>query len=162
MDADETAAIMRSCTHGVLACWGDDGYPYAVPVNYVYADEKIYFHSAAVGHKIDAVARSPKVSFAVVAEDTIVSEEFTSHFRSAIAFGTARVAHGAERLFAFRELARKYSGDQPDADRERAIADCPALIVAIDVAHLTGKQAKEYAGKALLPGAESDPEKAGW
>lgn len=140
----EIQAILARCTHGVLACQGDDDYPYAVPLNYVYLDNKIYFHAAASGHKLDAIQRQPKVSFAVVDEDTIVSAEYTSYFRSLIAFGQARIADGEERLQAFRALMGKYSGDQPEAAKQQELAKCGrALIVAIDIEHLTGKQAKE-------------------
>jgi nitroimidazol reductase NimA-like FMN-containing flavoprotein (pyridoxamine 5'-phosphate oxidase superfamily) len=145
---DETEAVLARCTNGILACSGDDDYPYAVPLNYVYADGRIYFHSAKDGHKIDAITRSSKVSFAVVDEDTIVSEEFTSYFRSAVAFGKARIAESDERTAAFRALAEKYSGDQPEEIKSKEISDCTAaLIVAIDIEHVTGKEATELLRK---------------
>ena len=51
---NETAEkILREGIFGVLALSGDDGYNYAVPLNYAFADNKIYFHSALTGHKID-------------------------------------------------------------------------------------------------------------
>ena len=39
----------------MLALLGDNDYPYAVPISYVYDDGKVYFHSAKNGHKIDAI-----------------------------------------------------------------------------------------------------------
>ena len=62
----ECEAILAACTNGVLAVSGDDGYPYAVPLSYVYRDNKIFFHCAKTGHKLDAIARNEKVSFCVV------------------------------------------------------------------------------------------------
>jgi nitroimidazol reductase NimA-like FMN-containing flavoprotein (pyridoxamine 5'-phosphate oxidase superfamily) len=145
LSVDDTVAVMDRCTNGILACLGDEGYPYAVPLSYVYLDGKIYFHSAKEGHKVDAVAKNPKVSFAVVDEDTIVSEEYTSHYRSVIAFGEARIADGDERLKAFKALVEKYSGDRPEDEKIKEISNCmQAHIVAIDVVHITGKTAKEY------------------
>ena len=47
--------ILNRNTSGVLALTGDDNYPYAVPISYVYNDGKLYFHSAKSGHKIDAI-----------------------------------------------------------------------------------------------------------
>lgn len=38
---EESVAILKKMTNGVLALHGDDGYPYAVPVSYVYADGRI-------------------------------------------------------------------------------------------------------------------------
>ena len=57
LSGEETAAILHRGTNGVLALAGDDGYPYAVPVSYVYDGTYIYVHGAKAGHKIDAIAR---------------------------------------------------------------------------------------------------------
>lgn len=141
----DTIIVMDRCTNGILACLGDEDYPYAVPLSYVYFNDKIYFHSAKVGHKIDAIIKNPKVSFTVVDEDTIVSEEYTTYFRSVIAFGKARVVEGDERLEAFEALVEKYSKDQPEEAKHKEIIGCKeAYIIAIDVEHITGKEAIEY------------------
>ena len=47
---DKITDILHRGTSGVLAVFGDDGYPYAVPLSYVYHDSKIYFHCAKTGH----------------------------------------------------------------------------------------------------------------
>jgi len=141
---EDTVAVMKRCTHGVLACVGDEDYPYAVPLNYVYFNDKIYFHTAKAGHKIDAIMKNPKVCFSVVDEDTIVSEKYTSYFRSVIAFGKARIVEGNEWPDAFRALVEKYSGDQPEESKHKEIVGCSkAHIIAIDVEHITGKEAIE-------------------
>lgn len=145
LSMQETEAVMNRCTNGVLACLGDEGYPYAVPLSYVYFNGKIYFHSAKAGHKIDAIMRNPKVSFAVIDEDTVVSEEYTTYFRSAIAFGKARITEGGEYQEAFKALVEKYSGDQPEEAKQNEISRCSqAYIVAIDIEHITGKESIEY------------------
>jgi hypothetical protein len=145
LSMEDTRAVMARCTNGVFACCGDRDYPYAVPVNYVYYNDKIYFHSAKAGHKIDSINKNAKVSFAVVDEDTIVSKEYTSYFRSVIAFGKARIVEGNERYEAFRALVEKYSGDMPEEDKQKEINGCTqALIIAVDVEYITGKEAKEY------------------
>ena len=63
---EEAEAVLRRGKYGVLALSGDDGYPYAVPISYVYADGKLYFHCAMAGHKLDAMKRDDKASFCVV------------------------------------------------------------------------------------------------
>lgn len=141
----DTLEVMNRCTNGILACLGDEDYPYAVPLSYVYFNDKVYFHSATAGHKIDAITKNPKVSFAVIDEDTIVSQEYTSYFRSVIAFGKARIVAGDEWLGALTALVEKYSGDQlEDAKHKEVIGCTKACIVAIDVEHITGKEAIEY------------------
>ena len=145
LSEEDTVAVMDRCANGVLACSGDEGYPYAVPLSYVYFNSKIYFHSAKAGHKIDAITRNPKVSFSVTDEDTIVSEKYTTYFRSVIAFGKARIVEGDERLEAFRAFVEKYSGDQPEEAKHKEITGCTqAYVIAIDVEHITGKEAIEY------------------
>lgn len=145
LSMEDTKAVMVRCTNGVLACLGDEDYPYAVPVSYVYFNNKIYFHSAKAGHKIDAITKNPKVSFSVIDEDTIVSEKYTTYFRSVIAFGKAIIVEGDERLEAFKALVEKYSGDQPEEAKHKEIIGCTqAYIIAVDVEHITGKEAIEY------------------
>ena len=144
LSMEDTREVITRCSNGVLACFGDDGYPYAVPLSYVYFDDKIYFHSAKEGHKIDAIMKNPKVSFSVIDEDTIVSEKYTSYFRSVIAFGKARIVQGSERQEAFEALVEKYSGDQPQEAKHQEITGCTrAYIIAIDIEHITGKEAIE-------------------
>lgn len=145
LSTEDTVAVMGRCTNGVLACLGDEDYPYAVPVSYVYFDDKIYFHSAKSGHKVDAIMKTPKVSFAVVDEDTVVSKEYTTYFRSVIVFGRARIVEGVERDKAFEALVEKYSGDRPEEEKHRKLSGCTqAYIIAIDVEHITGKESIKF------------------
>ena len=140
----ETIKILEKCTNGVLSCLGDDEYPYGVPLNYVYENEKIYFHSAKAGHKIDAILKNPKVSFSIVEKDTIISEKYTSYFRSVIVFGKTRIVNDDERTKAFKALVEKYSGDQPEVKKEKEIMECAhAYVIAIDIEKITGKEAIE-------------------
>ena len=46
---EESIAILQKATAGTLALLGDNDYPYAVPISYVYHDGKLYFHSALAG-----------------------------------------------------------------------------------------------------------------
>ncbi|MDE5889734.1 MAG: pyridoxamine 5'-phosphate oxidase family protein, partial [Bacteroidales bacterium] len=55
LPVEETKRILTNGKFAVLAVDGDDGYPYAVPLNYVYADNAIFIHSAAAGHEADSV-----------------------------------------------------------------------------------------------------------
>jgi len=145
LSMEDTVAVMNRCTNGTLACLGDEDYPYSVPLSYVYFNDKIYFHSAKAGHKIDAITKYPKVSFSVIDEDTIVSEEYTTYFRSVIAFGKVRIVEGEEWAEAFKALVEKYSGDQPEEAKHKEIAGCThSCVVVIDIDHITGKEAIEY------------------
>ena len=139
--------ILRNATSGVLAVCGDDGYPYAVPVSFLYADGKIYFHGAKAGHKLDAIRRNDKVSFCVIEQDEVIPETFSTDFRSVIAFGHAReLTDDAEKLRAIRMLAEKYSPELKEKAEEEIKSGWNALcMVEIQVEHLTGKESRELA-----------------
>lgn len=141
----ETISMLESCTSGVLALHGDGGYPYAVPMSFVYDDGRLFFHSARTGHKIDAIQRCDKASFCVIADDDVVQSTFTTHFRSAIVFGRARVlTDEAEKSYALRRIAEKYSPDYVDAaDAEIRGAWDKLVVIEFAIEEMTGKAAIE-------------------
>lgn len=146
---EKTAQIMTGGITGVLGVSGDDGYPYTVPVNYVYEDGFIYFHCARAGHKLDSIRASNKVSFCVIDSEEIVAQEFTAYFRSAIAFGqAAEVEDDEEKLRIMRMLNKKYAPGL-DAEGEREIQrEWKILcVIKIEIEHLTGKEAIELVKK---------------
>ena len=88
---EESIAILEKATAGTLALLGDNDYPYAVPISYVYHDGKLYFHSALAGHKVDAIRKCDKASFCVIEQDDVQPEKYTTFFRSVIAFGRIHI-----------------------------------------------------------------------
>ena len=139
-------AVLSRGTSGVLALAGDDGYPYAVPLSYLYEDGKLLFHCAREGHKLDAVARCDKASFCVIDQDRVVPEEYTTYFRSVIAFGRIRViGDDGERRAAVERLALKYHPGDTWENRNRYIDKewAPLCMLEMTVEHLSGKQATE-------------------
>lgn len=137
----EAEKILNTCTNGVLSVIGDGGYPYGVPVSYVYKNKKIYFHGAIEGHKLDAIKNNSKVSFCVVSQDNIIPEEFNTLFVSVIAFGEAKILEGKEeKELAMINILEKYSGNYMENGKkymEEQWDNCVA--VEINVEHLTGK-----------------------
>lgn len=143
---EEAEDILKNGTSGILAVAGDDGYPYAVPLSYVYQDGKIWFHCAKVGHKIDAITAWDKVSFCVIGQDKVVPERYTTHYRSVIAFGRARVLEGEEKAPALEALGERYNpGDGEGLQAELAQNLERVCVVEIAIEHLTGKEAVELA-----------------
>lgn len=138
--------LLNQCTSGVLAVHGDDGYPYAVPLSYVYTDGKLYFHSAISGHKLDAVKAHSKASFCVIAKDQVVPEKYTTCYQSVIAFGTVRIlTDKTEKLEALQKLAVKYAPDDPAQKQMQEIDRYwdNVCMMELTIEHVTGKQAKE-------------------
>lgn len=147
---DEVSAVLKRGTSGVLALYGDDGYPYAVPISYVYDGKKLFFHCAQSGHKLDAIVRNAKASFCVIDQDQIVPEEYTSYFRSVIVFGTMRILEDdGEKRAAIEKLALKYAPDDRAENREKEIERewKPLCMLEMNIEHMRGKEAIELVKK---------------
>lgn len=145
LSTEACIAVLEKMTSGVLALNEAGGYPYAVPLSYVYADHKLYFHSALTGHKLELLEKDPHVSFCVIEQDLVVPEEFTTYFRSVIAFGKARILiDNQEKIAALRQLGEKYSSDHPEAlSAEIAKGLNHLVMIELTIDHLTGKEAIE-------------------
>lgn len=159
---EETLEILKNGKTAILALSGDDGYPYAVPVNYVFceADEaqkisggesslgKILFHGAKIGHKIDALKRCQKVSLCVIQKDDVIKEKLTTAYKSVIVFGTARILRDEEEIFRAAEiLGLRYNEDaQFVRDEIHRMFDALSC-VEIQIEHATGKQGSIFLKK---------------
>ena len=148
LSREECERILGRCTSGVLALSGDGGYPYAVPLSYVYTDGTIIFHSAVAGHKVDAIRRDGRCSFCVIDQDEVKPAEFTTYFRSVIAFGRIHILEDAdEKVQALRLLGRRYSpGDELGLQHEIDKSLDHVLLLRLDIEYLSGKQAIELTG----------------
>ena len=140
---EECAEILRREPRGVLALLGDDGYPYAVPLDFVYDDGKIYFHSAAEGHKIDAIRRCDKVSFCVTEQGERAPGEWWLKVRSVIAFGRIRILEDRDEVLSHvRALGLKYAA--PDYVEKELQKDGKRVqCLEFTIEHMTGKRVNE-------------------
>ena len=123
LSQEECEAILKRGETCVLALAGDDGYPYAVPVNYCYVEGKVYIHCAKEGHKIDAVRRDPKASLTIIDCAKVLPEEYSTHYQSVIAFGRMRILEEeGEMRRAIEAFSLRHSPKVPEDERERVIA----------------------------------------
>ena len=143
----ECMEILENGTEGVLAVLGDEGYPYAVPLNYAYEDGKLYFHGATSGHRADAVQKCGKVSFCVIDKKEIVPERATTYYRSAIAFGKARMsADPEEKRAALYLLGRRYAAAYEKMWAEEIESSLGRTgIMIMEIEHISGKECIELA-----------------
>jgi nitroimidazol reductase NimA-like FMN-containing flavoprotein (pyridoxamine 5'-phosphate oxidase superfamily) len=149
----ETIQILESATSGVLAVSGDEGYPYAVPLSHVLKGDRLFFHVAKEGHKLDGIQRNDRVSFCVIAQDQVMPSTFSTRYRSAIVFGRARLlTEDSERRYALECLVEKYSpGFIEEGQLEIESAWDRVCLVEVKIEHMTGKTAKELVENS--PGA---------
>ena len=160
LDHRECLEMIRRATSGVLSVIGDNGYPYGIPMSFVYVDEpegRFYFHCAMTGHKIDAIRACDKACFTIVDMDDVVADEFTTYYKSVVAFGRIRIIEDEEeKRSTIAILTDKYSPDEAEEKKAGEInKKLPAFVMLeLTVEHMTGKEAIELVRKRKKFGGE--------
>lgn len=97
------------------------------------------------GHKVDAIRNCDKASFCVIDQDNVRPAEYTTYFRSVIAFGRIRIVEDeTEKLAIARIIGNRYNSNQEDAlQKELEHGLSRMLAIRFDIEHLTGKEAIE-------------------
>ncbi|MEF9992754.1 MAG: pyridoxamine 5'-phosphate oxidase family protein [Romboutsia sp.] len=103
---DESIELLKNTNHGVLSTIGENGYPYGITLNHVYANNAIYFHCAKKGQKIDNILYNNKVSFCVAGEYTIRPEKFDTLYIRVVVFGKTSLIDGDEKRDAPIEIIK--------------------------------------------------------
>ena len=141
---EETLSLLRKEKRGVLAVHGDDGYPYAVPMDFVLLDGAIYFHSAGEGHKLDALRRDEKACFTVYGNEWQEPGAWWNHVSSAVIFGAlAVVTDPDEKLAALTALGNKYFPTPEETEAEIGRDGARVTVLRLTIRHMTGKAVRE-------------------
>ena len=132
LSKDESYALLRGSRLARLGCIAE-GYPYVVPVNYVFDGESFLIHSLP-GRKIEAMRADPRVCLQV--------DEIEDHLRwkSVLAYGTYREITGAaERERAMSCLLSLFPQLTPVESLLAADAAAPSPVVfRVRVERVTG------------------------
>lgn len=138
----EARDLLEKGEYGFLATTGNDGLPYGVPLSYVLLQDRLYFHSAMNGRKLDNIRFCKQVSFTVVGDtEPVYTKNFTTYFESVMVFGAMHEVTDADEKFqALYALAAKYLPDYLD----RAEADIRAsfshtAVLCLPIEEMTGK-----------------------
>lgn len=145
LSQEETVQILERGEYGVLSMYDTSGYPYGVPVNYVYEDGKLYIHCArSAGQKAKNLAADGRVCFTVVGRTEVMPEKFGAKYESAILFGDAKELEGEAKQAALERIIRKFSPDYWEAGLKYiANAFEKAGVYEINVARMTGKAKRQ-------------------
>lgn len=138
--------LLRNSRRGVLAVNGDDGYPYAIPINYLYQEEEntIIFHGAKAGHKRDSIKACDKVCFTVYGNETVKEETWAPFVQSAVVFGRCRLIEDMEETIQkVKTFAMKYYPDVELVDEEIRRSGRAVQMFEITIEHMTGKEVQE-------------------
>lgn len=146
LDRNSAETLLRSSRRGVLAVNGDDGYPYAIPVNYIYDRDvqKIYFHGARAGYKVDALRACDKVCFTVYGNEIIKEEAWAPYMQSVVVFGRCHLLEAGEEAYTrLKQFAMKYYPSEQMVDEEIARLGAAVQVFEIEIEHLSGKEIQE-------------------
>ena len=140
----ECKEILTQEVRGVLAVNGDDGYPYALPINFYFDEEnnQIYFHSGRVGHKLDAIASSDKVSFCVYDKGYHKDGHWSLNIRSVIVFGRIHpVEDWSDELMV--NFCKRFTNDADYIHSEIEKFKDHTTVLCLEIEHMTGKLVNE-------------------
>ena len=144
---EECIEILKTQLRGVLSVFGDDDYPYGIPINHYYCEEdgKLYFHGGTKGHRIDAMRNHGKASFCVLDEGRPEQEGgWALRFRSVIVFGRLEEVEDHNRAIEItRALCHKFTSDEEYIEKEIENAGARTMVVCLTPEHMTGKTVLE-------------------
>lgn len=146
ISVDEVKHLLQNARRGVLAVNGDDGYPYAIPINYLYDEEhqKIYFHGARAGHKVDAIRKCDKVCFTVLGKEMVRKESWAPFVQSVVIFGRCHVVEDRQTAMTLvKNFAMKYYPNESMVDEEIALDGKAVQMYEIEIEHFSGKEVQE-------------------
>ena len=138
--------LLASERRGVLALNGEDGYPYAVPINYLYCEEegKIIFHGAAAGYKAEILRKDPQVCFTVYGNITVKEEPWAPYVQSVVIFGKCTLTESREEnIRLLRKFAEKYYPDREETEKEVMTFGAAVQMFEIVIEHMSGKEIQE-------------------
>ncbi len=142
---EEMINLIKSEKRGVLAVNGDDGYPYAMPMNHFYDEEsgKLYFHGSRVGHRLDSLRVNPKLCYTIYGQDYQTDGDWAKFVKSVIIFGRARVIEDAKELTWCVKIAGKFPCPPEYIEKLTSGSGAMPLFYEIEIESMTGKLVHE-------------------
>ena len=131
---------------GILSVLGDDDYPYGSPMNFWYDEEEgcLYFHSARIGHRPDALKKHNKVSFCVCDEGYHEEGDWALTITSVIVFGKMELITDVDTVVDIcTRLSYKYTQDEEFINSEIKKFSRGTLLMKLKPDHICGKKVRE-------------------
>lgn len=142
MTDDETKKLLSQAPVGRLGT-SNNNQPYVVPICFIYHQDKIYFHCAHKGKKIEYIKANSNVCLQVDEHCMVPAStpcKFTVHYQSALAYGKVRfLTSPKEKLKALKLLMKKYDRDKLAEPLEEAMT-ADVEIGEIIIHEITGKK----------------------
>ena len=143
---EECISVLKNEVRGVLSVLGDNEYPYGLPINYWYCEneDKIYFHGAKDGHKIDAITKHDKVSLCVYDNGIQVEGKRGLDYKSVIIFGRIKPVEDFDKtVYICRKLSEQFDFGEDYIEEEIQKFAKFVLCLELTPEHICGKRVNE-------------------
>lgn len=143
---EEAKELLKNNRRAAFSVNGDNGYPFTIPINFYYDEEenRIYFHSAKVGHKIDSIKANDKVCFTTWNDGYLEEGDWAYYVSSCVVFGRASLITDFDMTVdKVRKFAMKYYPTAQEVEEEIEKDIKGVQLVAIDIEHISGKKIHE-------------------
>jgi nitroimidazol reductase NimA-like FMN-containing flavoprotein (pyridoxamine 5'-phosphate oxidase superfamily) len=144
-DRETIIAVLEKSPVGRIATVNREGFPVIKPVNFLFWDGKIYFHSSKKGEKIKDIRRGGPVCFEVDEPIAYVKAKGSAckanyYYRSIIIKGKAALVN--RRLRKLKILERLMKKYQPEGGYEGIPEQIlgKTAVVEISIQEITGKE----------------------
>jgi uncharacterized protein len=146
-DKAKVEELLRGCRTMQLGLW-DGAEPYVVTVNFGYAEDCIYFHSAMDGRKFRCIKDNGLVSFATVFESELITAEkacgYSTYYTSITGFGRARFLESPEEKAAGMDVIMAQHGGPTGVYDDRVLGR--TAVIKVELERLVGKVNPAYPG----------------
>jgi len=143
MSKEKCFKLLAKAVYGRLATCDNANQPYITPVNFIFNDEKIYFHCGFEGKKLENINSNSSVCFEVSRHGKLyaapLAKNFSMRYWSILILGHAfQVSNEKRRLFLMNKLMEKYAAGYEYAPLTLAdMKSCNLIEITID--EITGK-----------------------
>lgn len=114
LTTDEVGSVLEKTTVGHLGSINENGFPYVVPVHFVYDAGHIYIHGLNQGQKLDNIKTNPKICFETSEMLGLILDnkacDVNTSYNSVVIFGTATtITDTDKKIDVLNKVVKKYT-----------------------------------------------------
>ncbi len=141
---DEAVEILQKGEFGVLSMSSPNNEGYGIPLNYAFDNNKIYFHCALEGSKLNYLKNNNKVSFCVVGRTELLPSKFGTAYESVIVSGIITEVEEEEKKDALLRIIEKYSSSHiPKGKKYIDKSHKDVNVIKLTISLISGKARKK-------------------
>lgn len=146
LNEEQITEILKTAPVGHIATINENGYPYVVPVHFVYHENKIYIHGLPRGQKISNILANEKVCFETFFMKGLILDDapcdVNTEYESVVIMGKASIIKDADtKINLLNEIVAKYTPHLEGIDFPENMIRGTGIIQ-INIEELTGKYYK--------------------